>query len=337
MQSSLSKSVVFIVAILIRAASVAVATGNKPPKRVLRITVDQLCGDRNKLRFRSVYSEYLGRCCLTLLLCMLVSIQALAENWDGDGVIEPGENETAELARAAQNPVANLISVPFQLNSNYDYGPDDKTQHTLNIQPVIPFELNNDWNLITRTIVPVVSNPSLVPGGDRETGLGDTTFTAFLSPTNGGKLLWGAGPVMLIPTNTDDQLGPDEWGAGPSVVVLTMPGNWVLGSLFSQVWGINEDNNNDISLFTWQYFVNYNLSDGWYLTSAPIITANWEAERDSQKWTIPIGGGVGKIVRFGKLPVNISAQVYYNAAKPDYLGDWSSRIQFQFLFPKKKQ
>lgn len=245
-------------------------------------------------------------------------------------------DENSELARATQNPVANLISVPFQNNTNFDYGPDDKTQNTLNIQPVIPLNLNDDWNLITRTILPVVSNPSLAPGGDRETGLGDTTFTAFLSPANSGKWIWGAGPVVLLPTSSDDQLGADEWGLGPSFVVLTMRGPWVIGSLFSQVWGISEDTNNEVSLFTWQYFVNYNLPGGWYLSSAPIITANWEANRDSNKWTIPLGGGGGKIVRFGKLPVNISAQVYYNAAAPEFIGDWSTRIQFQFLFPRKK-
>jgi hypothetical protein len=256
---------------------------------------------------------------------------------DGDGILEPGENQNTELAKAAQNPVANLISIPFQNNTNFDYGPDDKTQNTLNIQPVIPFELNDDWNLITRTILPIVSNPSLVPGGDRETGIGDTSFSAFLSPTRAGKVLWGAGPIFILPTSSDDQLGADEWAAGPSVVFLTMPGRWVIGSLFSQVWGINEDRGNDVSLFTWQYFVNYNLKDGWYLSSSPIITANWEAERDSQRWTIPVGGGGGKVFRLGKLPVNASAQAFYNVKAPDFVGDWSLRLQFQFLFPKSRQ
>jgi len=249
---------------------------------------------------------------------------------------EPSEADTKALAKATQNPIASLISVPFQNNTNLDYGPDKKTQNTMNIQPVIPMELNDDWNLITRTIMPIVSNPSLTPGGDRETGLGDTTFTAFLSPSKGGDWIWGAGPVVLLPTSSDDQLGADEWGIGPSLVVLTMPGNWVIGNLFSQVWGINEDADNDVSLFTWQYFVNYNLSDGWYLTSAPIMTANWEADRDSQKWTIPVGGGAGKIVHFGKQPVNFQAQGFYNVTAPDYIGDWSLRLQAQFLFPKKK-
>ncbi len=271
-----------------------------------------------------------------LLLLLVFAIPPVFAAEDEQGVIGEVADESAALAKAAQNPIASLISLPIQLNTNFDYGPDDKTQNTLNIQPVYPFQLSEDWNFIARTIVPIVSNPSLVAGGSRETGLGDTTFTGFFSPSDSGSWTWGAGPVVLLPTSTDDQLGADEWGAGASVVVLTMPGKWVIGSLFSQVWGINEDTNNDVSLFTWQYFVNYNLNDGWYLTSAPIMTANLEAQRDSQKWTIPVGGGAGKIVRFGKLPVNISAQIYYNVSAPDHLGDWSSRIQFQFLFPKKK-
>jgi hypothetical protein len=294
----------------------------------------------NDLTQRGVTALYAGLG--SMVLMFVVTAPAFADDADdaftadGDGIIEPGENKTAELAKSAQNPIASLISLPIQLNSNYDYGPDDKTQHTMNIQPVYPVQLNDDWNFITRTILPVVSNPSLVPGGSRENGLGDATFTGFFSPAEAGKWLWGAGPVLLLPTSTDDQLGAGEWGAGPSLVLLTMPGKWVIGSLFSQVWGINEDNNNDVSLFTWQYFVNYNLSDGWYVTSAPILTANWEAERDSQKWTVPVGGGVGKIVRFGEQPVNISAQVYYNVSAPDHIGDWSTRLQMQFLFPKKK-
>ena len=112
----------------------------------------------------------------------------------GDGVIESGEEETGELARSAQNPVANLISVPFQNNTSFDFGPRKKTQNVLNIQPVVPFELSEDWNLITRTIVPIVSQPSLLKGQDRETGLGDTTFSAFVSPVKPGKLIWGGGP-----------------------------------------------------------------------------------------------------------------------------------------------
>jgi hypothetical protein len=270
---------------------------------------------------------------LNLLLTFLLSVSfgTVSMASEGDGIIEPGENETTELARAAQNPVANMISLPFQNNTDFNFGPKDKTLSTTNIQPVIPFELNDDWNLITRTIIPIVSQPEIKSGEGRETGLGDTTFTAFLSPQDSGEWIWGAGPVALIPTNTDDRLGADEWGAGASAVVLTIQGPWVAGSLFSNVWDIDGDT--DINFFTWQYFVNYNMDDGWYLTSSPIVTANWEADSDD-KWTVPVGGGFGKIFRLGEQPMNASFQYFYNVEKPDLVGDWTLRMQLQFMFPR---
>ena len=273
---------------------------------------------------------------LVAFLGVIVALPASGEPTKGDGIIEAGENETSELARAAQNPVANLISLPFQNNTNFDFGPREKTQNILNIQPVVPFSLGDDWNLITRTIVPVISQPAFFDGQDRKNGLGDTLFTGFISPTNrdkwiGGTWLWGVGPAVLLPTSTNDRLGSGEWGAGPSAVFLTMPGRWVIGSLFNNVWSFTDDK--DVNLFTWQYFVNYNLDDGWYLTSAPIITANWKADSDDT-WTVPFGGGVGKIFRIGNQPINVSAATYYNAEKPDFGADWQARLQVQFLFPK---
>lgn len=268
------------------------------------------------------------------LICaaLWLASDAVVAAGQGDGIIDPGENETAELARAVQNPVASLISVPFQNNTNFEWGPEEETLNTLNIQPVIPLELNSDWNLITRTIVPVVSQPAISSGGDRKTGLGDTTFTAFLAPRDFGKMIWGAGPVILLPTATDDRLGSDQWGLGPSFVALTMRGPWVLGSLFSNVWSVGGSGDEDVNVFTWQYFVNYNLRDGWYLTSSPIITANWEASSD--EWTFPVGGGAGRVFKVGAQPMNVGAQAYYHLVKPGFVGDWSLRLQIQFMFPK---
>jgi len=264
-----------------------------------------------------------------------MALPATAES--GDGIIEAGEDETAELARAAQNPVASLISLPFQNNTTFEFGPREKTLNVLNIQPVWPFELNEDWNLITRTIVPVVSQPSLFSGQDRETGLGDTVFTAFLSPSDSGKLIWGVGPALLLPTATDDRLGADKWGAGPSAVLLAMPGNWVIGSLFSNIWSFGGSGDQDVNLFTWQYFVNYNLPNGWYLTSSPIITADWEADRSGDKWTVPFGGGVGKIFRIGSLPpMNAQVQGFYNVERPEFVGRWVLRVQLQLMFPRRR-
>ena len=240
-------------------------------------------------------------------------------------------SDTTSLAKAAQNPVANMISLPFQNNTDFNFGPDDDTLNTLNIQPVLPFSLNENWNIITRTIIPVVSQPGLTPGQDRETGLGDTSFSAFFSPAVADKLIWGVGPAVLLPTNTDKRLGADEWGAGPSVVLLTMPGHWVIGTLVSNIWDI--DGNTPINRLTWQYFINYNFSGGWYLTSSPIMTANWEAE-SGEEWTVPVGGGFGRIFRIGKQPINAQLQYFQNLENPDNTGDWSIRAQLQFMFPK---
>ena len=137
----------------------------------------------------------------------------------------------------------------------------------------------------------------------------------------------------MIPTATDDALGAGDWALGPSFVLLTMPGDWVVGSLFSNVWSV-ASNTQDVNFFTWQYFINYNFGEtGWYLNSAPIITANWEAD-SKNTWTVPFGGGVGKIFRIGRQPLNGQVGDYYNVEKPQFGPDWQLRIQLQFLFPK---
>ena len=249
----------------------------------------------------------------------------------------------SDLAKQAQNPIANLISVPFQNNTNFNSVPDERTQNVLNIQPVIPVKLSDGWNMITRTIFPIVSQP--LPNGERELGLADTIFTAFFSPINKSKTTWGIGPVVSIPTATKEVLGSDVWGLGPSLVVLTQPGSWVVGSLFSQIWSLEGDSGLDeaeagqgqvkqIDLFTWQYFINYNLPNGVYITTAPIITRDNDIEQGS-KWTVPVGGGVGKVFKIGKQPVNGQVSAYYNVEKPEFGADWQVRLQLQFLYPKK--
>jgi hypothetical protein len=243
------------------------------------------------------------------------------------------EKSDDDLAKATQNPLASMISLPFQNNTNFGIGPDDDTQNILNIQPVWPFSLGEDWNFVTRTIIPVISQPGVAPGESRTNGLGDVTFTGWVSPKNSGKWIWGVGGALVLPTATDDALGNDKWSVGPSVVVLTMPGKWVIGSLVSNVWSVGGSGDQDVNFFTWQYFINYNMDNGWYLTSAPIITANWEADSDNT-WTVPFGGGVGKIFRIGKQPLNAQVSAYYNVEKPESGADWQLRLQLQMLFPK---
>jgi len=246
------------------------------------------------------------------------------------------EMSAEELAKLAQNPVGNLISVPFQNNTNLNFGPEKGTQNILNIQPVIPFSVGEDWNIITRTIVPIIWNPALSPTDGSTSGIGDIQLTAFLSPAKPGEWIWGVGAITQIPTNSNAELGNGNWGLGPSFVVLHLDKGspWVYGALVNNVWSLTSDKqggsyNNGLI----QPFLNYNFPDGFYLTSAPIMTVNWKAD-SSQQWTVPIGGGVGKIFHFGKLPVNTQLSAYYNVVRPDFGANWQIRAQVQFMFPK---
>ncbi len=246
------------------------------------------------------------------------------------------EMTAEELAKIAQNPVGNLISVPFQNNTNLNFGPEKGTQNILNIQPVIPISINDDWNIITRTILPVIWQPALGPDQGSLSGIGDIQFNAFLSPAKPGEWIWGAGAIVQAPTQSNSKLGNDNWGLGPTFVVLHLEkGNpWVYGVLVNNIWSTTSNKqggafNNGLI----QPFLNYNFEGGVYLTSSPILTVNWKAE-SGQQWTVPIGGGVGKIFHIGKLPVNSQLSAYYNVAKPDFGANWQIRAQIQLMFPK---
>jgi hypothetical protein len=250
---------------------------------------------------------------------------------------------TLELAKATQNPLAKLISVPFENNLNFGYGAKEaprpsSTQYVLNIQPVIPITLGETGlNLITRPILPVIRQPDLIDGGDTW-GLGDLQVQSYLSPAGSRELIWGVGGVLQPPTATDGRkLGTQKWSAGPAAVVLAMPGHWVYGALATQLWSFaGKSDREGVNLTTIQPFINYNFEEGWYVSSSPIITANWEAEGGDNKWTVPVGGGFGRLLRLDRLPVNLQAQAFYNAVKPDddATADWTLRLQVQFLFPK---
>ena len=245
------------------------------------------------------------------------------------------EESATELAKKTQNPVADLISVPFQNNFNFGVGPNNVTQYILNVQPVIPFKLTEDWNLITRTILPIINQPSPAPGAESAFGLGDLNPTLFLSPGKPGALIWGVGPTFTFPTATDSILGSGKWSAGPAAVALTIHGPWVIGALLNQQWSFAGWGDQNVSAMLIQPFVNFNFPGGWYLTSAPVITANWKASSENV-WTVPLGGGFGKLWRVGKvgLPVNTQLQAFYNVEHPDGGADWQLRFQVQVLFPK---
>src|SRR5215813_1320778 len=262
----------------------------------------------------------------------------------------------AELQKATQNPVASLISVPLQNNTNFAVGPFDRTQNVLNIQPVIPIEASENWNLIIRWIAPIVWQPAPgttnleVFGIEANTpaylaaqnvqanacvfGFGDMTPTFFLSPSKPHKLIWGVGPVFVLPTATHKVLGQGKLSMGPSVVALVQPGPWTLGALVNNAWSVaGPSDRSVVNQMTLQYFINYNLKKGWYISSAPIVTANWRASAGNV-WTVPVGGGVGRVFKMGFQPVNLSAQLYGNAAHPVSGSSWGLRMQLALLFPK---
>jgi hypothetical protein len=257
---------------------------------------------------------------------------------------------TDALRNAAQNPIASLISVPIQDNFNFNIGPADRTQNVLNIQPVIPLKVSKDWNLIVRWIVPIIYQPIGVPqeiGPQLQStgvyGLGDMNPSFFLSPSKPHKLIWGVGPTLVFPTATNTTyLGQGKFSMGPSVVALVQPKHWTIGFLANNIWSVAGQsdfnsagvvNKPPVNQFLIQWFANYNMKKGWYLTTSPIITANWRAP-SGDVWTVPWGGGVGRIMKLGFQPVNITAQFYANPTRPANTSPWGMRLQFVLLFPK---
>jgi len=242
-----------------------------------------------------------------------------------------------KLAKKTQNPVSDLISVPFENNANFNAGPDDKVLNVLNIKPVVPIKLTDEWNLINRAIIPLISQPGVddTPIG-RKNGVGDITYQGFFSPNpKPGGLIWGIGPQIQIPTHTNSRLGNQRWAAGPNVVVLDMGKKVVKGFLLSQIWDVTNSTDDDISMMTLQPFYNYNFGKGWYAVSNPVITANWEAD-GSDQWTVPIGGGFGKVTHWGKQAVNLRLAAFGNVVRPTNGSDYNIQLTLQFMFPKGK-
>jgi hypothetical protein len=256
-------------------------------------------------------------------------------------------NDTEALAKATQNPVASLISVPFQNNTNFAIGPYNRTQDVLNIQPVIPAKISPHWMLISRIIQPIVWQPYSTQTTGGEFGFGDMSPTFFFSPARPGKIIWGAGPAWAFPTATNNVLGQGKVSVGPSVVALMQPGHWSLGALVNNVWSFaGSGSRPEVNQMTLQYFVTYNLKKGWNVSTSPILSANWnnKAPLDAAnggdttsggRWTIPFGGGVGRITRLGPQPVNMALNFYGNVVHPSGASSWGMRFQIALLYPQK--
>jgi hypothetical protein len=244
------------------------------------------------------------------------------------------QESAADLAKKLSNPIASLISVPFQGNYDGGYGPNDGSKYTINIQPVIPFTLNEDWNVISRTIVPIVWQHDIAgPSGD-QFGLGDITQSLFFSPKEptASGIIWGVGPVFLLPTATDDLLGGEKWGAGPTAVVLKQSGPWTYGALANHIWSFaGDDDRQDVNSTFLQPFISYTTPKAWTFALNTESTYNWETE----DWSVPINFTVAKLVKVNKQPIQLMAGIRYWATSPDNGPDgFGARVAVTFLFPK---
>ena len=245
-------------------------------------------------------------------------------------------DDSKDLAQELTNPVASLISVPFQANWNHGIGPDDGDQTYVNVQPVIPFKLNEDWNLISRTILPITSQNDIAGKSGNQWGLGNTQQSLFFSPskpTHG--IIWGVGPIAYLNTASDPLLGPEKWGAGPTAVVLTMKGPWTVGILANQIWSVAGDPNEpDINQAYFQPFIAYTTKNAWTFNLNSESTYYWE----TGEWSVPFNAQISKLVHFDKQPVSLAVAARYWAHTPEGAGPtgWGARATLTFLFPEKK-
>lgn len=242
--------------------------------------------------------------------------------------------DAQDLAKKLSNPVAALISVPLQYNYDEGFGPDRQGhKNYINFQPVVPISLNSDWNLISRTIVPLIDQHDVVPG-THQSGLGDITQSFFFSPKapTAGGLIWGVGPALLLPTGTEPELSARKWGLGPTAVVLKQDGPWTYGALFNHIWGFGGvDTRQDVSNTFLQPFVSYTTPTAWSYTLNTESSYDWK----NKQWTVPVNMLVSKVVTFGKQPVSLGVGARYWADSPDNgPHGWGARLLVTFLFPK---
>jgi hypothetical protein len=279
---------------------------------------------RGSVSSQAARRSRMGRICLPLLGAALICgapLLARAQTApDAPAAIDP---------HAAQNPIANVVSIPFQDNTSYDVGPLKRTENVLIVQPVVPFSLGGDWSVVSRWVTPIISAPRVSSAADPRSGLGNLEPQFYFTPTHPGSIIWGIGPEVWMPTASDKTLGVNKWGGGVAAVVLTIQGPILAGVLVNNVWAGSKapEKVNELTL---NPFVFYNFPKGWYVVSAPIMTANWVATGKDQ-WTVPVGGGFGRVFKVGNRTLNARVQLFDNVQRPSGGGTWASQFQIQFL------
>jgi hypothetical protein len=237
-----------------------------------------------------------------------------------------------DLAKLRANPLSGLRTVTLQDQVNFAFPSAGQSQNLITLQAVWPLPLGKDWTLIAYPILSLVSQPGLDPGETQVSGLGDTVLTADITPNQTGTLIWGLGPVLDLPTATDHELGSNLWAAGPALGLFVEPDLWTVGVLLENAWSFAGSGHEKINEFSAQYFLTYNLPRGWFLESNATVTADWEADQ-SERWTLPLGGGFGKVFTLGARSLSVSTQAFYNEPRPSTGPSWSVALSLQLLFP----
>ena len=265
-----------------------------------------------------------------ILACVLSATTARAQQ---PAAAEP---DSADLAKQLSNPIASLVSVPFQFNWEQNVGPSDLTRFILNVQPVMPFTVNEDVNLIVRVIAPLVSQPPLVADGAAAFGIGDITTSFFVSPSKSTRLIWGAGPVIVLPSTSEPTLGSGKWSTGPTVIALKQAGPWTVGALWNQVWSFSGDATRaDVNQMFLQPFVAYQATRTITLSVNSETTANWEV--DDGRWTVPINLSVSKLSSFGTFPASYQLGFGMYPVHPEIGPSWKIRAAIVLLLPRAKR
>jgi hypothetical protein len=248
-----------------------------------------------------------------------------------------GEHDSADLAKQLVNPVSSLVSVPFQFNWEQNVGPEELTRFILNVQPVMPFTVNENVNLIVRLIAPLLSQPPLVDGGTAAFGMSDLTASFFISPSKSTRLIWGVGPVIVFPSTSEPTLGSGKWSTGPTIVALRQTGPWTVGALWNQVWSFSGDPaRSDVNQMFLQPFLSYQATHTITLTLQSETTANWEADGD-ERWTVPINAIVSKLSSFGPFPASYQVGFGVFPVHPDVGPSWKIRAAIVILLPRARR